>query len=382
MATALLIDDNADRRATVRSLLLGAGLRVEEPDRVCGTDVLGLARALRPNLIALPLSWPGVDLPALCRSLRDDLACSGMAIVVVTEGRAPTETCPIMAALGGGADEILAFDEIPEVAINRIRRLVRSHQLTAMAILNEQLAQVGRLVAGIIHEIRAPLTVIRGNAELMALELGRDHAAGIWFRPILRNAQTLQVRLEHLMAAVRLGPCDPRPLDVVPLLRESINLFEKGTDQIRGRITIGLTVEPTGGLVPLVLVDPGRLIQVVLNLLANAHDAIMTERPNGRIDVEVKPRPEDGEVRIDVQDDGPGVVAGFIDRIFEPFFTTKTGGTGYGLYLAAEILREHGGRLTACNPDSGGACFSIHLPIAPGVDPERAIGRSINHPAP
>ena len=372
MATALLIDDNSDRRAMVRSLLLGAGLSVEESDQVCGSDVLGLAHALRPNLIALPLDWPGVDPPTLCRSLRDDLACSGMVIVVVTEDRVVAEACPLKAVLAGGADEVLTLDEIPEVAINRIRRLVRFHQLTAMAILNEQLAQVGRLVAGIIHEIRAPLTVIRGNAELMALELGQDHAAGVWYRPILRNAQTLQVRLEHLMAAVRLGPCDPRPLDVVPLLRESINLFEKGTDQIRGRITIVLTVEPTGDLVPLVLVDPGRLIQVVLNLLANAHDAIIAERPVGRIELEVKPRPEEGEVRIDIQDDGPGVVAGFIDRIFEPFFTTKTGGTGYGLYLAAEILREHGGRLTACNPDSGGACFSIHLPIASVDCPEEA----------
>ena len=368
MATALLIDDNPDRRLMVRSLLVSAGLSVEEPDQVSGSDLPGLAHALRPNLIALPLDWPGVDLPRLCRSLRTDLACSGMAILIVTEGRAIADSCAIKAILVSGADEILVLDEIPEVAINRVHRLVRFHQLTAMAVLNEQLAQVGRLVAGIIHEIRAPLTVIRGNAELMALELGQDHAAGVWFRPILRNAQSLQVRLEHLMAAVRLGPCAPRPLDVVPILRESINLFQKGTDNFRGRITIALTVEPTSGPVPLVLVDPGRLIQVILNLLANAHDAILADQVTGRIDVQVKPHPEIGEVEIDVQDDGPGVVAGFIERIFEPFFTTKTGGTGYGLYLAAEILREHGGRLAACNADSGGACFSIHLPIAPELE--------------
>ena len=369
MATALLIDENPSRRAIVRSLLLDAGLSVEEPATDCESDVLGQAHARRPNLIALPLNWPGVDLAALCRSLRADPACSGMAIVVLTDGRAladpPDETCRIKAALAGGADEILTLDELRDVTINRIRRLILFHQLTAMTILNEQLAQVGRLVAGIIHEIRSPLTVIRGNAELMALELGPDHAAGIWFRPILRNAQTLQIRLEHLMAAVRTGPRDPRPLDVVPLLRESINLFEKGIDGCRGHVTIDLTLDPGAGPVPPVLVDAGRLIQVVLNLLANAHDAITAERPDGRIEIQVKPDPTAGEVQIDVQDNGPGVSPGFLDRIFEPFFTTKSGGTGYGLYLAAEILREHGGRLVACNPAIGGACFSIHLPIAP-----------------
>jgi signal transduction histidine kinase len=82
--------------------------------------------------------------------------------------------------------------------------------------------------------------------------------------------------------------------------------------------------------------------------------------------VRVLPVADDGEVRVrvDVMDDGPGIAPGYLDRIFEPFFTTKDGGTGYGLYLASEILKEHGGRLTAENLDGGGACLSIWLPLA------------------
>jgi signal transduction histidine kinase len=66
---------------------------------------------------------------------------------------------------------------------------------------------------------------------------------------------------------------------------------------------------------------------------------------------------------VDVADDGPGIPATFIDRVFEPFFTTKEQGSGYGLYLAAETLREQGGRLTVRNLAEGGACFTIWLPM-------------------
>jgi len=371
MATALLIDDHLFPCMALRGTLAEAGLTVlgAEP----GGDVLARAHELRPNLVLVALRLDGVDVPALCRALRADLACSGTAIVVVAGGRGASdvadESARITAAMASGADDAMATDEIPGVAVHRLRRLIQSHQLTAMGILNEQLAQVGRLVAGIVHEIRAPLTVIRGNAELMALELGEDHAAGVWFRPILRNARTLQTRLEHLMAAVRVGPSHPQPVDVVPLVQEAISLFEKGIDPCRGHVAVDLVLDPPESTIPPVLVDPGRLIQVVLNLLANAHDAILTERAVGRVEVRVKPKLDAPEVQIDVHDDGPGVGSGFLERIFEPFFTTKTDGTGYGLYLAAELLREHGGRLVACNHDRGGACFSIHLPVAPTLEP-------------
>ena len=368
MATALLIVDDLGQRAAGRAALLRADLAVVE--EATGFDALARARELRPNLVLLALRLRGADVPGLCRSLRAEHPCTATAIVVLSSGRAEAsdnedEAARITEALASGAEDSLSVDEVPSVASSRIRRLLHFQQLAAMAILNEQLAQVGRLVAGIVHEIRAPLTVIRGNAELMALELGEDHAAKVWIEPILRNARTLQVRLGHLMAAVRVGPSDPQPLDVVPLVRESISLFEKGIDTRRDRIAVDFVDATPPVPPPLVLVDAGRLIQVVLNLLANAHDAILSDGPEGRIEARVESDPDGREVRVIIQDDGPGVGPGFIGRIFEPFFTTKPGGTGYGLYLAAEILREHGGRLTVRNPDGGGACFSIHLPAAP-----------------
>ena len=93
---------------------------------------------------------------------------------------------------------------------------------------------MGRLLAGIVHEIRGPLSVIRGNAELMRLQLAESDPMQQWIDPLIRNAQILQVRLEHLMAAVRGGPAVPRALDLGPLIREATEIFLKGTDPRAG----------------------------------------------------------------------------------------------------------------------------------------------------
>jgi signal transduction histidine kinase len=238
--------------------------------------------------------------------------------------------------------------------------------MSRLAVLNDQLVQVGRLLAGIVHEIRGPLSVIRGNAEMMQLKLGADHESARWIDPILRNAQVLQVRLEHLMAAVRAGPIELRPVELPAVIREATDLFLRGIDPRRGRIAIETRCAPD---LPRVRGDSGRLIQVMLNLLTNAQDAAMDGRTEARIEIEAL-RDDDGElvgkwVRVSISDDGPGIPDAFLGRLFEPFFTTKAGGSGYGLYLASEILKEHGGRITACNADPCGACFSLWLPPAP-----------------
>ena len=83
-------------------------------------------------------------------------------------------------------------------------------------------------------------------------------------------------------------------------------------------------------------------------------------------------------MRVDIEDNGPGILPDHLPRIFEPFFTTKQAGSGFGLYLASEILREQGGRLTATNLPEGGACFSIWL--APAGLP--AMESNPSHPQP
>ncbi len=308
----------------------------------------------------LDVNLPDTDGHEICRRLRSDTFSSGIPVLMLTVRDRRED---VLAGLNAGADDYVAKDEAGEVILARVDRLANYRKLAALAVLNEQLAQVGRLLAGIVHEIRSPLSVIRGHAELMDITLGEDARVREYLEPILRNCSVLQSRLEHLMAAVRTGPTSPTLLAVGPVVREAVDLFSKGIDP-RGRV-LELVLEIPDDLPP-VVVDPGRLIQVLLNLLANAHEAILAARGRGRVTVRVLPGPGDGTegVQIEVIDDGPGVPAHVLPRLFEPFFTTKDAGSGFGLYLAHEIIREQGGRLEAMNRPGGGACFSIWLPAA------------------
>ena len=108
-------------------------------------------------------------------------------------------------------------------------------------------------------------------------------------------------------------------------------------------------------------------MQVLFNLLSNAQQALARLEPSRSYRACGRARPKTQGRRwvvVDIVDDGPGVPEAFIDRIFEPFFTTRDDGTGYGLYLAAELLKEQSGRLTVRNNREGGATFTIWLPRA------------------
>jgi signal transduction histidine kinase len=243
-----------------------------------------------------------------------------------------------------------------------------------MAMLNQQLVQVGRLLAGIVHEIRGPLAVICGSAELLLYTESPDSENLQWIDAILRNAQLLQLRLDHLVATVRNSSSNVEDVDLPPLLRETVQLFVKGLPPGDRPIQIETACDDN---VQAVRIDPGRLMQVLFNLLNNAQQALARLDRAGRIIVRVGTVEEHDQrwVVVDIVDDGPGVPEAFIDRIFEPFFTTRDGGTGYGLYLAAELIKEQSGRLTVVNNTEGGATFRIWLPETDSVAGKDAVVR-------
>jgi signal transduction histidine kinase len=149
-------------------------------------------------------------------------------------------------------------------------------------------------------------------------------------------------------------------------LREAVDLFVKGLPPNERGIQV---IAPVGDMGPRVRADAGRVIQVLIDLLNNAHQAITSMRAVGRIELRTEENHEgNGWVKVQVIDDGPGIPELHLGRLFEPFFTTREQGTGYGLYLASEIMKEQGGRLSASNNEGGGACFTIWLPEEPFRD--------------
>ena len=359
MSCVLIVDDNPADRALLRTVLGRSGFTVHEA--AYGREALAKAREVLPHVIVLDVNLPDTDGHSVCRALRADPQFASVPILMLTIQHHEAD---ILAGLEAGADDYIAKDEAPPIILARVKRLVRYRQMATVAAMNEGLAQVGRLLAGIVHEIRGPLSVIRGNAELLKIQLAPEDPALSRIEPIIRGCQLLQLRLEHLMATVRGGPAILLTQDVGPLVREAADLFIRGTDPRVGKIAIVAEVIPRE--LPAVKADGGRVIQVLLNLLGNAHEAILGDRKVGRITLSAAMnRDADCEwVVVEVLDDGPGIPETHLERIFEPFYTTKPMGSGYGLYMAGEILREHGGRITARNHEGGGACFSVWLPLA------------------
>lgn len=351
-----------DHRVMYPSLVRG-GFSVIEVD---SCDVAGKAVECLPTAILASTDLEDNSCESLCQLLRAETKLAGVPLLLLADA---DDDPTMLACLKIGADDYVVRGCVEEIVLRRLKRLIRDRQLALSAVINEQLAQVGRLLTGIVHEIRSPLTVIRGQLELLSLALGDDEDFARYLDPIHRNVQLMQLRLDHLMAAVRGGALSLELVDINELVSEATDLFLKGADPRREVVVVATELAE---ILPPVPLDPGRIIQVLMNLLANAREALLAAGQGGliRVSTNLEQDLDQTWVVVQVHDDGPGIPEHQIDRVFEPFFTTKADGSGYGLYLSSEILREHGGRLTVCRSELGGAGFAFRLPVSkiPGDD--------------
>jgi signal transduction histidine kinase len=356
--TVLIVDDSPSDRARFRTCLAQGGYTIFEVG--LGSETVKKALEVRPHIIVLDLNLPDMDGLAVCRALRRNRQVAEIPVLMLTVRHDDTD---VLAGLEAGVDDYIAKDSAPELIRARVRRLIHYRQLVSLTMLNRQLVQVGRLLAGIIHEIRGPLSVIRGSAELLRLTADPEHIDVQCVDSILRNTQLLQVRIDHLMATVRSGPPQIQTLHLGPLVLEAVELFVKGLPPNGREIRVEACC---GSDTPIVQADAGRIMQVLIDLLTNAYQAISAVRSFGQIEISLDEVDQEDRAwaRILVSDDGPGIPEIHLSRLFEPFFTTKETGSGYGLYLACEILKEQRGRLTAGNVAGKGACFTVWLPRA------------------
>jgi len=306
--TVLIVDDNPADRALFREVLARGGYTVFEASR--GSEAVAKAQQTRPHIIVLDVNLPDLDGLEVCRTLRSDRATASIPVLMLTVRH---DDADVIAGLEAGADDYVAKDSASELILARVQRLIRYHQLVGMTMLNRQLVQVGRLMAGIIHEIRGPLSVIRGSAELLLLGRDPDDPDLPWVDSILRGTQVLQVRLDHLMSAVRAGPPQAQALDLPPVIREAVDLFVKGLPPQNRGVRIQVDCDRA---VHEVRADAGRLIQVLINLLTNAHQAITREGKEGVINLRAEPdrESESSWVKILVEDDGPGIPEMYLAR--------------------------------------------------------------------
>ncbi|HSD22231.1 MAG TPA: HAMP domain-containing sensor histidine kinase [Anaeromyxobacter sp.] len=243
-----------------------------------------------------------------------------------------------------------APDEFGALArqFNAMTVALKDHQ--EKLVQSEKLAGIGRLAAGVAHEINNPLAVILGYARL--LRRRSDGAVAEDLQVIEDETLRAKLIVDGLLDLSRPLSVEPEPVDLRALCEEAITRLRET------RLIENLDVAVTGeGQVE---GHPQKLRQVVLNLVKNAAEAAGIA---GRIEVRVDSAP--GSARVTVRDTGPGLSPDARTKLFEPFFTTKDTGTGLGLAVSQGIVHAHGGEIDAESLPGGGAQFTVTLPAVP-----------------
>jgi signal transduction histidine kinase/ActR/RegA family two-component response regulator len=250
-----------------------------------------------------------------------------------------------------------------------IYRDITSQRLIQSKLLQtEKMAALGQLVSGIAHELNNPLTSIQGYAQLLlSRRPGPDQLADA--RRICQEAERAGRIVKNLLLFAREAKPERISVDLNEIVERTLALrsYEMKVENIQAE----LDLDPR---LPAILADASQMLQVVLNLVVNAEQALEQGyqhepdrelergRAHGRIRIRTR-RVSEYKLALEVSDDGPGIPPEAIPRIFDPFFTTKPAGvgTGLGLSIVYGIVREHGGEITVESKRGHGAKFVVEL---------------------
>lgn len=217
----------------------------------------------------------------------------------------------------------------------------------------DRLATLGELMAGVAHEIRNPLTSIKGFLQYFQ-SAGSDEERALYLPMLMREADRMNRIIETLLYFAR--PCQERavPTDLARVLQDTLILLQS---QAKSHgIIFDIRIEDE---LPLVTIDDEQFKQVFLNLLINSLQAMDHE---GMIRVSARYLAASDEVEVAFADSGPGFPAAIRDKVFDPFFTTKQTGTGLGLAVAQRIIAARGGRIEIEDNPDGGAIVRVVIP--------------------
>jgi PAS domain S-box-containing protein len=230
-------------------------------------------------------------------------------------------------------------------------------RLEEQLIQAEKLAAMGQMLAGVAHELNNPLTAILGVTELVREREGLDESMKRQLDLTHRQARRAARIVQNLLEFSRPASPQKKGIDLSTIIERTLQLHEHSLR--RNQVAVDFT--PRSDLPP-VVGDANQLIQVFLNLVSNAEQAIREVRESGRIQIRLSAA--GGNVIVTVQDDGVGISPESLPKLFDPFYTTKRpgGGTGLGLSICLSIAREHGGTIQAESLPGGGSAFRVYLP--------------------
>jgi two-component system, NtrC family, sensor histidine kinase HydH len=251
--------------------------------------------------------------------------------------------------------QVWRYQKLAETLAETNRRL---EQAQADARRSERLAALGQLSAGLAHEIRNPLGVIKGSAETLSKKLpSSDPLAAELAGYISSEVNRLNALVSRFLDFARPLRLERRPAEIPALVDRALkSAHDRWPD---AKIEVERTYSPNLAPVP---VDAELCEQVFTNLAHNAYEA-MSEQ-GGKLRVKVVAAQADGRrgAEVSFEDSGSGIAADVREQIFNPFFTTKKEGVGLGLSIVSKIVDEHRGTIQVTSEPGRGACFRVFLP--------------------
>lgn len=296
------------------------------------------------------------------------LACGALAALLLARPAGPAGAIPptpwgaavaacllVLAGLAAGALALLRRDYA-----RAERELTRSFTRGGPQLhATEQMATLGRLAAGVAHEIRNPLTSIKMRLFSLGRELEEDSSRREDLAVISEEVNRLESIVQNFLQFARPPEIKAEPVPVDDILGAVLDLLGH---RFQSQGILVVREPPASGIT--VLADKHQLRQVFMNILINACDAMLD---GGRVTVACRVEGEGSlpMARVSVGNSGPPIPPEDAAHIFDPFFSTRDDGTGLGLSIARQIVEQHGGRLDLDAPREGdGAAFAVTLPLA------------------
>jgi signal transduction histidine kinase len=378
----LVADDEPDMLRFLRSQL---GVHYQMLDAVDGQQAIEKAGQFLPDIILLDMMMPEKDGLQTCREIRQAPLTQTIPIILLT-ARADEETK--LAALSVGASDFLAKPFSTTELHVRIRNLVESHsfqkrlsrqnqvlentlaelkETQTQLVQSEKLASLGRLSAGIIHEINNPLNFATTGLYTLhhkTKHLAEDQRAD--YAEVLKDVEEGLTRVRTIISDLRtFTHPDATHVDDVGVSEAVSSALRFTSDQWRDKVRIEQAVPDR----LVIQANRNKVVQVLVNLLQNSLDSLRGKQfANGEEPaIRITGQAADGKTTLAVRDNGDGIAAENLDKIFDPFFTTKDVGRGMGLGLSIcySIVQECGGQIRA-QSEPGQFCeFTLEFPARP-----------------
>ncbi len=261
-----------------------------------------------------------------------------------------------MIPLSMSATPILEEDDQCQGAVIVLRDLREIKQLEEKVRRSEKLAAIGKLAAGVAHEIRNPLSSIRGFAQFLSQGLKDSPREQAYAQTMVSEVDRINRVVTDLLTFARPTTAEAVPADVTELVEHCVRLVQADADS--RNITLRRNITDLSK----VRLDTNQLTQALLNLLLNAMQAVES---GGTIEIGAALKPSDDRLLLWVEDNGAGIQPDKFEKIFDPFYTTRAKGTGLGLAIVHKIVENHQGEIGVESPPAGkkkGSRFTLFLP--------------------